>query len=161
MLKTSESRGINVSRVVDLFEWVVWDLVYWFWYLIDVEMVYYIVEGLIRVLGNNVVPYMRWSSYCFIQCQIQFWECVRHGELNTQDCMPLIRAGQGIFSCFWLNSWLGMVFCVLWWFVIFGILFRDMWHASRSRFRNIGRCQLLVWLPLNFVLWGFRIGACK
>ena len=52
----SESMGLNVSRVVNLFERIVWGVMKQLCDLIDVEMAYYIVEGLVRVLGNNIVP---------------------------------------------------------------------------------------------------------
>ena len=57
-------------------------------------MVYYIAEGLVRVLSDILVLCMiRSVINYFSYCQIQFWESVRHGELNIQDAIPLIRIG--------------------------------------------------------------------
>ena len=84
----NEASRFDISRVVNLFEVEFWERTYRLCDPIDVEVVYYIVEGLVRVLSNNIVPYMIRSVIKlqhFIQCQIRFWECERHGESNMEN----------------------------------------------------------------------------
>ena len=106
MLKTRISRCINVSRVVDLFEVESGEFSNGLRYCVNVEMVYYIAEGFVRVLGDIVFPYIRFGKCViklrlhFIQCQIRFWECVRHGEPNIQEQISLIWVGWRNLTCF-------------------------------------------------------------
>ena len=70
-------------------------------------------------------------------------------------CEQVFLAGEEyvrVLLLFWLGSWFGMIFCILWWFIIFRTVFWDVWHASNSVFGNVGRCQLLVCTP-EYLFW--------
>ena len=63
-LEFDVSRDINVSRIVDLFKFESGEFLNGVRYFINVEMGYYIAEGIVRDLGNIVFPYIR------------FWKCI-------------------------------------------------------------------------------------
>ena len=63
-LKRGELRGVDVSRVVDLFEFIFGEFTNAVGHSVDVEMAYYIAHGVFGVLGYIM------SSY------IRFWKCI-------------------------------------------------------------------------------------
>ena len=65
MLEFCVTRSINVSQIVDLFEFESGEFLDGLRYFLDVEMAYYIVESVIRVLHDIFALYMR------------IWKCIK------------------------------------------------------------------------------------
>ena len=66
MLEFDVTQSIDVSQVVDLFKFESGEFSNGLRYFIDVEMGYYIAEGVVRNLSDIMFPYIRFRK-CIIE----------------------------------------------------------------------------------------------
>ena len=115
--------------------------------------------GVPGYIGNPIIRFRSYFDSCHKLLQLYVWFGImqRHGESDIKECEFFLAVNKNYLRPIWVRFLSGMVFRIASWWFIFRIIFRSVWHAFYSGFRNVDRWQLFVCTPKCFVPNGFQI----